>query len=219
MRSKALIVLLTLIAFVAMSALALGAEMQTTQMSSNQTCITKSQEDLTLKMRELWAEHVIWTRMFIMSVADNTSDKALVTERLLQNYDDMADAMKPYYGNEAGDKFGDLIEEHLLTAATLVEAAKAGNSTAAAAAEKKWYENADEIAAFENSINPNWDKTAQMAMWHDHLNVTKDEAVARLTMNYTADIEAFDQIEAQANMMADSWSDGIMKQFPEKFKE
>lgn len=219
MRSKALIVLLTLIAFVAMSALALGAEMQTTQMSSNQTCITKSQEDLTLKMRELWAEHVIWTRMFIMSVADNTSDKALVTERLLQNYNDMADAMKPYYGNENGDKFGELIEEHLLTAATLVEAAKAGNSTAATAAEKKWYENADEIAAFENSINPNWDKTAQMTMWHDHLKVTKDEAVARLTMNYTADIEAFDQIEAQANMMADSWSDGIMKQFPEKFKE
>lgn len=100
-------------------------------------CITKSQEDLTLKMRELWAEHVIWARMFIMSVADNTSDKALVTKRLLQNYDDMGDAMKPYYGNETGDKFGDLIEEHLLTAAALVEAAKAGNSTAAAAAGKK----------------------------------------------------------------------------------
>jgi hypothetical protein len=67
--------------------------------SSNQTGITKSQEDLTLKMRELWAEHVIWTRMFIMSVADNTTDKAVVTTRLLKNYDDMADAMKPYYGN------------------------------------------------------------------------------------------------------------------------
>lgn len=57
-----------------------------------------------------------------------------------------------------------------------------------------------------------------MTMWHDHLKVTKDEAVARLTMNYTEDIEAFDQIEAQANMMADSWLDGIMKRFPDKFK-
>ncbi len=106
-------------------------------------------------MRELWAEHVIWMRMFIMSVADNTSDKAVVTKRLLKNYDDMADAMKPYYGNDTGDKFGDLIEEHLLIAATLVEAAKEGNNTAASAAETKWYENADEIAAFESSINPN----------------------------------------------------------------
>lgn len=188
------------------------------QMPSNQTCISESQVDLTLKMRELWAEHVIWTRMFIMSVADNTTDKAVVTQRLLKNYDDLADAMTPYYGNDTGNKFGSLIEEHLLTAAALVEAAKAGNSTAASAAEKKWYENADEIAAFENSINPNWNKTTTMTMWHDHLKLTKAEAVARLTKNYTADIEAFDQIEDLANMMADSMADGIVKQFPDKFK-
>jgi hypothetical protein len=111
-----------------------------------------------------------------------------------------------------------LIEEHLLIAAALVEAAKAGNSTAAADSEKKWYENADEIAAFENSINSNWNKTDLMAMWHDHLKLTKAEAVARLTKNYTADVEAFDQIQAQANMMADSMANGIVQQFPDKFK-
>ena len=218
MRNKTIFVMITLVVLVALSALALGAEMQKTQMSSNQTCITKSEEDLLLKMRMLWEEHIIWTRMFIMSVADNTTDKAVVTDRLLKNYDDMADAMKPYYGNDTGIKFGDLIEEHLLIAAALVEAAKAGNSTAAADAEKKWYENADEIAAFENSINPNWNKTALMTMWHDHLLLTKAEAVARLTKNYTADVEAFDQIETQANMMADSMTYGIVQQFPEKFK-
>jgi hypothetical protein len=104
MRNKTLLVLVALISLVALSALALGAEMQKTQMSSNQTSITKSQEELTLKMRELWAEHVIWTRLFIMSVADNTTDKAVVTKRLLKNYDDLADAMKPYYGNDAGSQ-------------------------------------------------------------------------------------------------------------------
>jgi hypothetical protein len=218
MKNRTLFVMMALVALVALSALALGAEMQKNQMSSNQTCITKSEEDLLLKMRMLWEEHIIWTRMFIMSVADNTTDKAVVTDRLLKNYDDMADAMKPYYGNDTGTKFGDLIEEHLLIAAALVQAAKAGNSTAAADAENKWYENADEIAAFENSINPNWNKTALMAMWHDHLSLTKAEAVARLTKNYTADVEAFDQIEAQANMMADSMTEGIVKQFPDMFK-
>lgn len=216
MRNKTIITVLALFALVALSASALGADQA--QMPSNQTCITKSQEDLKLKMRMLWEEHVVWTRMFIMSVADNTTDKALVTKRLLKNYDDMADALKPYYGDENATKFGDLIEEHLLTAAALVEAAKAGNATAAASAEKKWYNNADEIAAFESSINPHWNKTAQMTMWHDHLRLTKGEAVARLTMNYAADIDAFDQIEAQANMMADSWADGIISEFPDKFR-
>lgn len=216
MRNKTLVVVLALLALASLSALALGADK--TVMPSNQTCITKSQEDLKLKMRMLWEEHIVWTRMFIMSVADNTTDKALVTKRLLKNYEDMAAALKPYYGDENATKFGDLIEEHLLTAAALVGAAKAGNATAAAAAEKKWYENADEIAAFESSINPHWNKTTQMAMWHEHLRLTKGEAVARLTMNYAADIDAFDQIEAQANMMADSWADGIVSQFPDKFR-
>jgi len=219
MRDRTIVMMLTLAAIVIMSMSALGADMQKTQLSSNQTCIKMSEMNLTLQMRELWAEHVIWTRMFIMSVADNTTDKTVVTERLLKNYEDMADALKPYYGNDKASKFGDLIEEHLLIAAGLVEAAKAGNSTAAADAEKKWYENADEIAAFESSINPNWNKTALTTMWHDHLKLTKDEAVARLTMNYTADIAAFDQIETLANMMADSMTEGIRKQFPDKFQK
>jgi hypothetical protein len=157
--------------------------------------------------------------MFIMSVADNTTDKAAVTERLLKNYEDMADAMRPYYGDENATEFGDLIEDHLLIAASLVEAAKAGNSTAAVDAENKWYENADEIAAFESSINPYWNETALMTMWHDHLKLTRDEAVARLTKNHTADIAAFDQIGAQANMMADSMAEGIRKQFHDMFKK
>ena len=102
----------------------------------------------------------------------------------------------------------------------LVAAPSASSSgkAAAAAAEKKWYANADEIAAFENSINPNWDKAARTSMWHNHLDITKAEALARLTKNYTADISDFDQIETQAMIMADSIADGIVKQFPDKFK-
>lgn len=57
-----------------------------------------------------------------------------------------------------------------------------------------------------------------MTIWHDHLKLAKGKAVARITKNYTADIVAFDQIEAQANMMADSMADDIVKQFQNKFK-
>lgn len=218
MKNKIFVIMLTIVALLALSVSALSADMQKAPMKVNNTsCITMSQEDLKLKMRMLWVEHVTWTRLFIMSVADNTTDKAVVTARLLKNYDDMADAFKPYYGNQTGTKYGDLIEEHLLTAAELVVAAKAGNNTAADAAEKKWYANADEIATFENSINPNWDKAARMSMWHNHLDLTKAEAVARLTKNFTADISDFDMIEVQAMMMADSIADGIVRQFPQMF--
>jgi uncharacterized protein YukE len=178
---------------------------------------TQDQVNLKLQWRKLWEDHVFWTRMVIINIADTPGGTNESVARLLQNYNDMEDAMRPYYGNETAEKYGDLLEDHLLIAADLVTAAKAGNSTAVASLESQWYDNADEIATLLSSINPNWNKQAEMEMWHGHLNVTLDEAVARLSKNYTADRAAYDEVHDQALMMADMQSDGILKQFPEKF--
>ncbi|MDD4588576.1 MAG: hypothetical protein PHC60_09340 [Heliobacteriaceae bacterium] len=53
-----------------------------------------------------------------------------------------------------------------------------------------------------------------MAMLHEHLALTKSEAVFRLAKNYAADIAVFDRIEAQALAMADVLTEGIINQFP-----
>jgi len=66
MRNKIFVITLTLIALMALSTLAQSADMQKAPMKvNNTTCITMSQEDLKLKMRMLWYEHVTWTRLFI----------------------------------------------------------------------------------------------------------------------------------------------------------
>jgi hypothetical protein len=82
---------------------------------------------------------------------------------------------------------------------------------------KNGYDNAAEIATFLGNANPNWSKEDLKTMLDNHLNLTKSEAVARLTGNYSADISAFDKIHEQAMMMSDTLADGIVKQFPNKF--
>lgn len=177
----------------------------------------KAEMDFKQAMRKLWEDHVTWTRLVIIDIADGLKSGDTDTARLLKNYDDMVDALKPYYGDKASENLGDLLEGHLKIAAELVTAAKAGNADAAADAEKRWYANAELIATFLSDANPAWPKQALLDMLNEHLSLTKAEAVARLTQNYPADVAAYDQIHNQALMMADALSGGIIKQFPNKF--
>jgi hypothetical protein len=55
------------------------------------------------------------------------------------------------------------------------------------------------------------------AMLRDHLRLTTDEVVARLTQNWAADVKAYDEIHRQALHMADMLSAGIIGQFPKRF--
>jgi hypothetical protein len=170
-------------------------------------------------MRKLWEDHIIWTRMFIISAAADLPDKTVATERLLQNQVDIGNAIKPYYGDAAGDKLTGLLKEHITTAAEIVAAAKAADKPKQDDATKRWFVNSDQIAAFLSDANPkNWPRAEMQKMMRDHLNLTTEEVVARLQGNWTADIAAFDKVREQILHMADMLSAGIVKQHAAKFK-
>jgi len=139
-----------------------------------------------------------------------------VTDRLLRNQDDIGDAIKPFYGDAAGDALSGLLREHILGAAALLDAAKNGGDIAAASA--AWYANGDEIAEFLAAANPRaWPVDEMKAMMKDHLDLTLAEGVARLQGRFADDIAAYDQIHTQILHMADMLSDGILAQFPARF--
>lgn len=169
-------------------------------------------------MRELWSDHVIWTRNVIINIIDDAPGTTEAVNRLLQNQTDIGNAIKPYYGNEAGDALTTLLEAHITTAADLLIAAKTNNTADFNTASAAWYANADEIAAFLNTANPdNWGLDHMKAMMKEHLDLTLSEAVARLSGDYAADVAAYDQITDQILEMADMLAEGIALQFPDRF--
>lgn len=180
----------------------------------DQARLCEEEINLRVYMRLLWAQHVYWTRMAIISIIKELPDEEATTKRLLRNAKDFERAFKPFYGPNVAHEFGRLITEHLVIAAELVKAAKAGNKNAAANAEKRWYGNADEIVSFLAHSNRFWSEEHMREMWYKHLSLTKSEAVAILTGNYAKGILLFDQIEEEALMMADDFAEGIVKQFP-----
>ena len=181
--------------------------------------ISKQELELRNDMRKLWEDHITWTRLAIISLTTDSPDTQATVGRLLQNQDDIGDAIKPFYGDAAGEELSRLLREHILIAADLIAAAQAGDSAAVATHQARWRANADEIAAFLNAANPrSWKLREMKEMLYEHLDLTTSEVVARLTGDWAADVAAYDAIHLQALEMADELSTGIVKQFDRRFR-
>ncbi len=169
-------------------------------------------------VRKLWEDHVTWTRVYIIAALADLPEADAAAQRLLQNQTDIGNAVKPFYGDEAGEQLTALLEDHILIAVDLLAAAKAGDSAGFEDANKRWYQNADDIAAFLNSANPkHWQLREMKSMMKDHLDLTLEEATARLNEDWAGDIVAYDKVHNEILHMADMISDGIIRQFPKSF--
>ena len=170
------------------------------------------------QMRKLWEDHIIWTREAIVSFAADGADLQPALDRLLRNQKDIGDAVKPFYGKQAGDQLTELLEEHINGAVDLLVAAKSGVQEDFDAAKAAWYRNGREVADFLHGANPrNWPKGEMRAMMKTHLDQTLSEAAHRLAGQYKADIRDYDAIHHHILEMADTLSDGIVDQFPGRF--
>lgn len=186
--------------------------------SENLISLNKSMVNLQMDQRKLWIDHVLWTRNFIVSDLASLPDKEDVLQRLLKNQDDIGSSIKPYYGEEAGNKLSVLLREHIAIAGQVVDAASSNNKDALDKYSKSLYKNADEIAEFLSSANPNWSNSKLKDMLYKHLELVINQAVSRLNKDWKADIDTYDKGEDHIIMFADMLSEGIIKQFPDKFK-
>ncbi len=75
-----------------------------------------TKDELRQGMRKLWEDHITWTRLYIVSATADLPDKDATAKRLLQNQTDIGNAIKPFYGDAAGDKLTALLKDHILIA-------------------------------------------------------------------------------------------------------
>jgi hypothetical protein len=168
-------------------------------------------------MRKLWSDHVIWTREYIVAAIDGSPDANAAATRLLKNQHDIGGAVAGFYGKDAGDKLTGLLKQHITIAVDLIAAAKANNQAKYNATDQQWKKNGEEIADFLSRANPNWPKATLASMMAAHLATTTKEVEARLNKKWEEDVAAFDEVYTHILHMSDALSDGIIKQFPQKF--
>jgi hypothetical protein len=172
---------------------------------------------LRVDMRELWTEHAFWTEKFVTSYIAGLEDQEPVLARLLKNQDDLGSAIKPYYGEEAGNKLAQLLREHIQIAGKVVAAAKSGNQPDFKKYSDEWFKNADDITNFLSAANPNYNKKELNEMMYMHLRFITEGVAAKLNKAWNQNITALDKNQSHLMHMADFLTNGIIKQFPDKF--
>lgn len=185
---------------------------------TREICVNESVIALKYGMQKVWIEHAWWTRSLIVSKIANLEDQKDVLNRLLWNQEDIGNLIKPYYGEGAGNKLTELLKEHIVIAGQIIDAAKSNDSANVEKYNQDWQRNANEIVAFLSSANPYWPKKELTDMFNTHLKLTTDEVVFRLKKNWVGDIRTADRNENHLIEMGDFLSNGIVKQFPEKFQ-
>lgn len=169
------------------------------------------------QMNLVWEQHIMWTRMLLISIAESLNDLDATQTRLLRNPKDIANVFRPYYGANVANQIEKLLTEHLVIGKNLIVALKNNNQKEAMELNKKWYQNADDMAEAFSSINPFYPKEEVRKMLYEHLKLTTDEVNARLKGDYVADIKAYDMVQREILKMSSFFVDGIVRQFPNLF--
>ncbi|TCN20497.1 glycosyltransferase [Mesobacillus foraminis] len=211
---------LLLIGFILLFPLNMVAGTTSTYAKPRIECISTSQVQFENEFRKLWIDHVLWTSNYITSATTaGAEDQKQVLNRLLRNQEDIGNAIKPVYGEKAGNKLTDLLKEHIVIAGKIVDGAKSGNETLVNQLNKEWYRNADEIAVFLSGANPYLKNEDLKNLLHMHLKLVANDLSASLAKDWDARIVSIDEGLTHIITMADTISEGVVKQFPDKFKK
>lgn len=185
--------------------------------NSNDYWISINQVKLLEQMNLVWEQHIMWTRMLLISIAESLKDLSATEARLLRNPRDIANVFRIYYGNKIASQIQMLLTEHLTIGKNLIVALKNNNQEQAKMLNEKWYKNADDMAEAFSKINPFYPKEEVRKMLYEHLRLTSNEVNARLKGNYREDINAYDMVQREILKMSQFFVNGIVKQFPDLF--
>jgi len=177
-----------------------------------------SKVELQMALRDLWVGHIFWVRNVVLTMKYGDAAVAKAEEeQVVQNARDIANAISPYYGKEASDKLFTLLAGHYGTVKEYMNTAFAGNKDGKTASLNKINKNAEEIATFLSSANPNWPKQTLLGALLAHGGHHMEQIDAINAKDLSAEAKIWNAMKNHIYVIADVLADGIAKQFAPRF--
>jgi hypothetical protein len=174
--------------------------------------------EMRLALRDLWTGHIFWVRNVVVTTKYGDAAAAKVAEgQVVDNARSIANAVIPYYGQEAADKLFGLLAGHYGAVKEYMNAAFEDKKEEQKTTVGKLEKNVDDMATFLSGANPNWPKSALISALATHVvhHVTQIDSInAKL---YASEAQIWAVMKDHTNGLADVLAEGIVKQFPMRF--
>lgn len=166
-------------------------------------------------LRDLWVGHVFWVRNVVTeTLSGNAAAAKAAEEQVVANAKQIAGAIEPFYGKAASDQlFSQLAGHYGAVKEWLLAKDKAGQD----AAFKKLVANAEEIATFLSSANPNLPKDTLRGLLLAHGGHHVQQIQQLRAKQYAAEAQTWQQMTQHMYVIADALAGALVKQFPAKF--
>lgn len=169
-------------------------------------------------LRDLWVGHVFWVRnVVIEALAQNEPARAAAEKEVVANARAIAAAIEPYYGKAASEKLFGLLAGHYGAVRQYLEATAAGSKAGQDAAVRSLTGNANEIARFLSTANPNlpYDTLNGLLLAHGGHHIQEIEQLKG--GQYAQEAQTWESMKRHMYVIADALAGAIAKQFPGRF--
>lgn len=169
---------------------------------------------------KLAEDFLVSTRVLVFSIAANSKETAYAIERLRRNYLDIGAMIELYFGPDISSETTRLLKAQTEQKHKFLDAIKSGDIERTEKVKKQLYENTDSISASLGMSISSYLSQAQMKKYLRRLiDLTGQLLQFRMDGRWSEEINAYDRLHEYCLGVSDMLSSGIIKQFPEKFKD
>jgi hypothetical protein len=180
--------------------------------------MSKSEAELRLSMKLLWESRAILLRHYVVSAMSNSRDEDEAKAKLLKNAGDLGASIRPYHGYFAGGMLSGFLKKDVALTAKVIKSLKSGKKEDIEWDRNAWYANAYLLAGFF-AITRNQTMQYLTDTLYKHLDLTLGEINAILKKDRAKDLEYYEKDKAHMIAFSDVLVDGLIKQFPKRFKD
>ena len=170
-------------------------------------------------LRDLWLGHAFWTRAVTAeTLSANKAAASVAEEQAVANARQLAAAMEPFYGSAASEQVFKLLAGHYGAVKQYVLATRARNTGEQGTARQAMLKNAEQIAVFLSSANPNLPIEALRGLLLAHGGHHMQQIQQLADKQYAQEAQTWEEMKHHMYSIADALTLGIAKQFPAKFE-